>query len=194
MYKTTILLTSLLCLLTISRASQQVWCSSNLPCYSKYAGLYYLTLTNGNYTWYMQLTLRLDSSETWTGSDQVGVEQPEATDSFFQPYSNGNGKWTCDRKVQIKDYGFVYPTAKLPTSNFIYNNNFYLNLNNARHITGTFQYRTYNLNTTYLDETARNSNIKHSYLKKEQVGDVVNYNVTGYQIDRFCENIQKVRE
>ena len=203
----TIMLISSFCLLTIASASpkyphrpepwnqysekqgQQQRCPSYSQCYSKYAGLYYLTVTDGNYTWYMLLTLREDSSESWTGNDQAGDEVLQSTDAFYQPYSSANGKWTCDStengKVQITNYGFMFPSVKQPKSNFVYNNKFHLNLNNLRQIKGTFQYRAYNLNTTHLDETAHNSN-KYLHLDRDQVGDAIYSTISGYQIDRFC--------
>ncbi|UJR29317.1 hypothetical protein I4U23_010530 [Adineta vaga] len=165
-------------------------CSAVPTCYSRFAGMYYLHMTSPKHSWYMILTMRADGSYTWSGNDQTGFKQLEASELFFQPRGDLNGKWRCDAKqissIEMKDFGFMFSTVKSPESMALNHNIIRLNMENFKQITGTFQFRTYKLETTELAEAAMMEGDKYTNLSRDIVGEMFDFSVKGYRLDRFC--------
>jgi hypothetical protein len=185
-------ITFLVCLLAITQAAlpSEERCLSFPQCYSKFGGLYYLHITGAKHSWYMFLTLRSDSSLTWISNEQNGGKRMEATELFFQPYSDLVGKWSCDSKemgtIMTKDFGFMYSTVKSPMSMYINHNIMRLNMNNPKEITGSFQFRTYNMNSTYLMEAMKMERNDYTNMAHDQFGEFMDFSVKGYRLDRLC--------
>ncbi|CAF1530960.1 unnamed protein product [Adineta ricciae] len=148
-------------------------CKQNPTCYSDLAGIYYPTLSITPVT-YVIMTLRSDSSYTWTGSDQQ--------DNPLQPYSASHGKWECQENhdVQLIDYDFGYLASVSP--GVVTVTTWSLSLKNARSITGTFIFRNYNMNTTYLADAVKSH---HRHLDHDHTFTSTLLSVSGYQIRSF---------
>ncbi|CAF1311347.1 unnamed protein product [Adineta ricciae] len=148
-------------------------CNQNPRCYSDLAGIYYLSLSITPVT-YVIMTLRPDSSYTWTSSDQQ--------DNPLHPYSDSYGKWECQENhdVQLIDYDFGYTIPVSP--GVITVTTWSLSLKNARSITGTFIFRDYNMNTTYLADAVKSH---HRHLDQDHTFTSALLSVAGYQIRSF---------
>ncbi|CAF1199152.1 unnamed protein product [Adineta steineri] len=202
MYKTTIIL-ALVCLLGLTSAATTSInkqncsttpintqdCSTTSQCYPQYHGLYYLNIVE-NDSAYVLLALRPDGSFTWTSNDQTGAEQLESSEAFMQPYSTLFGQWICDMKqdgmIETKDFGFMYPTETVPDNMYTINNMMRLNMTDPKEIIGTFRFRAYDLESSYLGEAIRVQGDEYVELSLDQIGEPLTYSIKGYRLTQFC--------
>ena len=180
------------CLLALANATtsvEEISCSPMPACYSRHAGLYYLYVSSSKYSWYVLLNLRSDSSYTWTASNQSGARELEASEILYQPFSDANGKYRCDAteasKIEMKDFAFMFATKNSPNM-YLNHNLIRLNMENPKQITGTFRFRTYNMNTTHLAEALTMQGEEYSNLQRDVVGETFDFTVKGERLDRTC--------